>query len=104
MKTLDADAHSSVAAAAGEDFEVHKHLTHTNLDSTCCDMNRGWFARLEYQRTLLTALNPKDRDELIVLVLVLIFWTCVIVYLHAFASGFLDGFTESAAADSSILT
>lgn len=75
--------------------QQHKNLTHTNLDSTCHNMasKGGWLARLEYQRSLLMALNPKETDELIVLCFVVIFWTCLILYMYAFVSGFRDGFT-----------
>jgi len=70
-------------------------LTHTNLDSTCCDTSKGLLARLEYQRTLLTSLNPWDMDPVegcIVFGLIAIFWTCIVLYLHAFFTGFWDGF------------
>lgn len=76
----------------------HKNLTQTNLDSTCNDMNKGLVARLGYQLTLLTALNPKAMDPLecfVVFGLLFVFWTCFTLYVHAFASGIRDGFAEA---------
>ena len=86
------------------EVQQHKNLTHTNLDSTCFNTKGGWLARLEYQRSLLMALNPKEWDEMIVLILVVIFWTCFILYMHAFVSGFRDGFADPLSSAESILS